>query len=1295
MSGVGFQQPLGGIGGGNNNNNNNGVQMPFGLGGHVPTTIPRAAAIASCLYGHLGNNINQIPMQVYQYNDGTPNEKIWTDLWSAWDGKNWPSTEIFLNDLTTRGSEFLDLFPIVPKKVAMEKFQMNFIGDNVTFDEWDFQGRVIANASKRHPAKLNRSQKISTTQSMYFASDGFEMPMDFVADETLMRVFLSHMEQLNLNIHLTWTFRLLQVLVDRGLGARIRRMVDRKMLPMNHSKFDQKFKQDNDSMFGIQKPNSKGYGLIESDAYNTGRDRNVFFDTVITTAGSLVFTGLIRPEVGIYAERGEEIYNKKTPEPEGNKQAPSAKTPGYGLAILETRKFGLGDGQEDKDPTVYQANVAHRYLMSPHILPSKCLDENYRSEMRNISIPDADNPGEKTLDLKMAFLFSCIFSTRSDTITLHGIKILKRLCARKKQTAPGFSAAPGGPGGRSNHGNNKGNRGGKGGSNPFDDDEDGGNDSYGKQGISCPPLFGGMGESDDDAAALDPASQYDTKNDGLPGWANAFSLFDNAGILQEVIKILRQQPEEKYRSFLSEIAAQGTRTQPYVPPQPTGGIGSKQFALTELDMLASATASRRPAAPAGSSTLPSQNKKSTLFGGIGGGSGHQPFVGMSAKFSAARMATGSSQMPANVFLKPELNSLFVPFDHDTVVFGRNLNEGGTRPATHSSDIYTKFQAEIKALKDTLPTDDNFSKTFTARMQQYKIILSDDHSLGIVEVALLTTLVSLAFDVIVPGRVSQASNKFSMWCNWLLAAGDNKATPANNITRLAMSSSGQGQAMDSLKKLLLKANTELSSLTKISIATGTELLTERISVENSCAVQGSDAFADGSHTAPAIRSLGGEYDTYPFLRNLLRASKGSMPPSKNMDNTIYSLDQLEWLSENVLLNRKGLDECDQMLIERAVYKILSGDPAVAGDKQFGREFQTLLPSDRSKNDTTNPSTAINYILVNSTTRPGASLQLTASEKNHLLNVTKQLNKTVREQKKRRFQDLNSDSDNEDDGVAAAVSAQDETDNCLADTVGAGDGGANGKRVRLEPAKVMFRTASTVCRMLWKMRLSKNFFHQLILNDIPFPMVFLVFQPHIRIMAGCCIFLKSGPETCIMAINRGSIIYGRDINSFTVNVSARLSAGAFVRKETNLHLTGHTFANEYKGGGGCKPYDLEEHKERYSAELYPADLFFVACPYWFEPDHYFTDMSGEMDGAIYSDDRFTGLMYPTADIYRQVWPGWNRRERPVPHMWSAEHYIESIPRNNLLCVQSSQTCFKSTFGGSKGNLKKSYLLFNLFF
>lgn len=51
-----------------------------------------------------------------------------------------------------------------------------------------------------------------------------------------------------------------------------------------------------------------------------------------------------------------------------------------------------------------------------------------------------------------------------------------------------------------------------------------------------------------------------------------------------------------------------------------------------------------------------------------------------------------------------------------------------------------------------------------------------------------------------------------------------------------------------------------------------------------------------------------------------------------------------------------------------------------------------------------------------------------------------------------------------------------------------------------------------------------------------------------------------------------------------------------------------------------------------------------------------MSGEMDPTIYSDDSFTGPMYPTADLYCRLWDSWSRKLRPVPHMWSREHYLE---------------------------------------
>ena len=51
-------------------------------------------------------------MSLYRVNEYMTHEKILRELWVAWEGINWKSTELMITDLTTRGGEFLDLFPV-------------------------------------------------------------------------------------------------------------------------------------------------------------------------------------------------------------------------------------------------------------------------------------------------------------------------------------------------------------------------------------------------------------------------------------------------------------------------------------------------------------------------------------------------------------------------------------------------------------------------------------------------------------------------------------------------------------------------------------------------------------------------------------------------------------------------------------------------------------------------------------------------------------------------------------------------------------------------------------------------------------------------------------------------------------------------------------------------------------------------------------------------------------------------------------------------------------------------------
>lgn len=139
-------------------------------------------------------------MSLYRVNEYMTHEKILRELWVAWEGINWKSTELMITDLTTRGGEFLDLFPIMNKDDAIREYDLKFVGDIATFDEWDFKTFVLPDASRRAPPRINESFRKSKSQCMTFKSNGFEMPMDFVANESKLRLFLTEMERLNGNI---------------------------------------------------------------------------------------------------------------------------------------------------------------------------------------------------------------------------------------------------------------------------------------------------------------------------------------------------------------------------------------------------------------------------------------------------------------------------------------------------------------------------------------------------------------------------------------------------------------------------------------------------------------------------------------------------------------------------------------------------------------------------------------------------------------------------------------------------------------------------------------------------------------------------------------------------------------------------------------------------------------------------------------------------------------------------------------------------------------------------------------
>jgi hypothetical protein len=215
---------------------------------------------------------------------------------------------------------------------------------------------------------------------------------------------------------------------------------------------------------------------------------------------------------------------------------------------------------------------------------------------------------------------------------------------------------------------------------------------------------------------------------------------------------------------------------------------------------------------------------------------------------------------------------------------------------------------------------------------------------------------------------------------------------------------------------------------------------------------------------------------------------------------------------------------------------------------------------------------------------------------------------------------------------------------------------------------------------------TFFTRLIQDNIIFPMSFLVFRMYITFQAGSSVFMKKGSDTGVLTVKDTAVMLDRTTTDFKLSVQARFTAGTVIHNTDNITIMPHTFATAYKGGAGtnifnpCSSAHVNDFQE---GNCSIADLFVVAVPYDFECSEYWTDITGEMNKLMYVSDASDHnrkqpndtLMYPTAQIYKDVWE-W---AHPMDHH-SLEFRNEEIydVRDETLAIQSYQRNFNANSG-----------------
>jgi hypothetical protein len=475
---------------------------------------------AQWMAGMLGDAVTPLSRQLLNPAGMNSNE-IMRELWASWEGDNMPMSEFFLRALTVRGEYIRNLLPIETYEDAISKYGLRAKGDLVTFDTWNFSSAVQPDQSRRHPSRKAEDSREQHSRGFRGGGGGFVVPLDWLENETTQRHFAAKVEQMNRNIYLTWTFRVLQTLMFEGLEMYGRRL--QKLLPLSHEQFSMRLDELVGRTFAMNK-NGTSFSGIEARVVNQGETRDVHYDTVLVPPNAVSALLLQRAPMQLYWMRGDDtlLAQKQARQlaPEGN------RTPHYGLNVFESREFPMVNGAASEDPLSSQCMVSQRFVMLPTSVTNGFAD--YRSCYRDIEVPDGENRVWARLTLRSALNACGMFAPRSYNrggydLTELGGDLLRVLCRRpdtnddaaqrriqnEMSSAAERSRAAGVSGTLSG---------------------------------TCSTMF----------PLVSPENAH-TPTDFMPECANAFDMFRNAGIGRDVVSYLCAMAPSKFQEFLEAL----------------------------------------------------------------------------------------------------------------------------------------------------------------------------------------------------------------------------------------------------------------------------------------------------------------------------------------------------------------------------------------------------------------------------------------------------------------------------------------------------------------------------------------------------------------------------------------------------------------------------------------------------------------------------------------------------------------------------------------------------------------------
>jgi hypothetical protein len=199
-------------------------------------------------------------------------------------------------------------------------------------------------------------------------------------------------------------------------------------------------------------------------------------------------------------------------------------------------------------------------------------------------------------------------------------------------------------------------------------------------------------------------------------------------------------------------------------------------------------------------------------------------------------------------------------------------------------------------------------------------------------------------------------------------------------------------------------------------------------------------------------------------------------------------------------------------------------------------------------------------------------------------------------------------------------------------------------------------------LSNMLLTKDNCTYFIKNHIPLPIDFILFRPYIKFDASCMLFLKTGSETAVTILDRGSMSYTNAAERFSVYVNIRFDLGTVIRRPKNLHFFPDVFVSSYISGAG---HQFFQHDNDIYSDQCPNDMFCMAIRPQDQPKSVWTSLTGDMTSALCDVDDTFGS-YASKEIYAKKW----KWQPAMNHLLEPDYYFKSQRPDVVICTQSGQ-------------------------